>query len=307
VTLSVLFTKTLVAIDEEKTPWFIGTLLSQFGENIEPGRLLVSPALVVSRIYGTYNSHSNLVRNRNVHVYSWLYFMEGGLTKDIDYSFELDGFYAHASEANSFHVSDVHLLFGFQISKDKKKSWIPDFRVLIGQGIPLGKYDHLNPAMGFADITGSGAHETALVFVAQKIFYTRPKHPYKWNLNLTTIHPSRVPVSGLSFYGGGPGVHGIATPGQRFIVNLSYEYKFSKHWGWGMDIHFEYQNSSSFHTKSGIPQFSGAPSTDNFSLAPAIEYDFSEDLAVQAGFWYSLFGRNTFPFFNGFFELSYVF
>jgi hypothetical protein len=292
---------------EEEAPWFAGTYLAQYAVNIEPCHLLVTPSFEISQIPGYYNEHSDLIHDRNLHLYTWILMLETGLTKKIDITLDLTGIYAHLNNRNAYHQGDTQVFLGFQVALEKKESWVPDLRVLLGGGFPTGKYDRLNPEFNLSDVTGTGAYEVWLIFVAQKTFYNRRNHPYKWNINLTTIHPSEVSTKGLSIYGGGPGVSGRAVPGERFIANLSYEYKFDKHWGWGIDLNYDYQNSSSFFTRKGISTFVGLPSFETFSLAPEIEYNFNEDATVEAGVWYSVFGRNTPAFFTGFVSFNFLF
>jgi len=293
---------------ESETPWFIGTFLSQYGENVEPGRVIVSPSLLYWRLYGTYDAHGDLIRDRNNHLKSLFMFVEGGITKKVDVTVDTGGTWINAGgRRDVFHLIDTQILLGFQLLTDKKGTCIPDVRVMIGESFPTGKFDHLDPIIRLADVTGIGSYATIFLLIWQKIIYTCPKHPYKWNLNLQMNCPSKVRTEGLSLYGGAPGVLGMAVPGYRFIANLSYEYKFDKHWGWGIDVHYEHQNRSKFDAKFGTPIFAGLPSSETFSLAPEVEYDVNEDFSISAGCWYTLWGRNNIAFINGFFELSYQF
>jgi hypothetical protein len=293
--------------EEEEAPWFIGTLLAFFGENIEKGRLLVQPFLFVMRRYGFYDAHSSLVRDRNNHLYMGEVILEGGLTEKIDFTLDLLATDIYTGGHNAFSLGDTFFALGFQMLKDKKGTSIPDLRVVVGENFPTGKYDHLNPVFKADDATGTGAYATWLLFIGQKIFYTWPKHPYKWNVNLGMIHFSDVHVKGFNFYGGDETTKGLVKPGERFYLNVAWEYKFDENWGCGIDLHYEYQNSSSFHNQGGDTLFQGGPSTETFSLAPEIEYNFNANFAISAGLWGSVLGRNSPAFFGGVFTVSYIF
>lgn len=292
---------------EDENPWFVGTLLAIFGENIPPGKFLIEPIISEARLYGVYDSNSSLIKDRNTHLYTLMFLLETGITKKIDVSLYLTEVYTSTSFGTSTHFADILLAFGFQVATDKKGSWIPDLRVLPGMYFPTGKFDHLNPLLRQTDATGTGAYRPTISFVVEKRFYNIPKHPYNLNFNFTIIHHTKVDVKGVNFFDDDPNSNGTFTPGERFIFNLAFEYKITKNWGWGLDIHYDYQNSSSFHNKGGSTTASNDPSFYQFSMAPEIEYDLSAEIAFSFGLWYTLAGRNNFAFFTGLFLFSYEF
>ena len=291
----------------DDSPWFVGTLLAIFGENIDPGRFLVEPIIYVSRVYGVYGGNSSLIGDRNAHLYTLLVALETGITKNFDVALYLTEVYTHTRSGSSSNLADTALQLGFQLSRDKKGAWTPNIRVITGLSFPTGKYQNLNPTLKLEDGIGVGAYRPFIGLIVQKIFYNIPNHPYSWNFNFTIFHHTKVPVHGLSIYGGEPNTRGFVLPGERFIANLAYEFKFNKNWGCGMDIHYDFQNSSSFHNRRGGNIFNGTPSEGQFSLAPEIEYNFSSQAALSFGLWYTLFGRNNFAFLSGVFLFSYEF
>lgn len=293
--------------ESEKPPWFIGTLLAQYGQIIPKGSYVITASPVVSRVYGIYDGHSHLRRGLNLHQNSLLLSFETGLSEKMDVTMDTGSAVNRGGHKQTLQLIDTQIYWSAQLLTQKKETRIPDLRLMIGENLPTGKFDRLDPAMKGADVTGVGDYSTLILIVYEKIHCWDGKHPYKWNVNLTVEIPTRVSTSGLSFYGGGPGVKGIAYPGIRYFANLSFEYKFSKHWGWGMDINYIHQDRSDFTVEKGTPLFVGLPSIDSLALAPEIEYDFSDSLAVMAGFWYTVWGRNALAFFSGFFECAYFF
>ena len=145
---------------DDKKPWFSGTLLSLFPENTQPGHFLTQTNLFATRRYSIYDSHSAVSRNLNSHLYTALLTLETGITKVIDVTFITSGIYAHTAGRDFWHLGDTFVLLGFQISTDKKGTWIPDIRILIGESLPTGKFQGLNPALHGADATGRGVYET---------------------------------------------------------------------------------------------------------------------------------------------------
>jgi hypothetical protein len=106
--------------------------------------------------------------------------------------------------------------------------------------------------------------------------------------------PSSVHVKGENVYGGDAETNGKVKPGQQFVGNLGLEYSLSLHLILGLDIHYEHQNKSRAKHSSHSP--TGLPSSEQFSLAPCIEYNFSTHLGIQAISWFTLAGRNTSSF-----------
>lgn len=291
---------------DEKKPWFSGTLLSLFPENTRPGHLLVQTNWFASRRLGIYNCHSSIAHPLNSHLYSALLTLETGITQTIDVTLLSSGVYAHAAGRDFCHLGDTFVLFGFQILTNKKGTWIPDLRILIGEGFPTGNYQRLNPVLRGADATGRGVYETTVSLVVRKVFYTWPNHPYNWNFNITAGHSTRTKVEGVNAFGGNPLTCGTVGPTEDFLMNLAFEYKLNQAWGGGIDFNFFYQNSASFQSRT-FDIFKAPPSSYLFSLAPMLEYNLSENFGISGGIWFSLKGRNSLAFMSGVFSIFYEF
>jgi hypothetical protein len=196
--------------------------------------------------------------------------------------------------------------------KDKKGTWIPDFRVLLQESFPTGKYDHLNPNKNGADIGGIGTYQTGFIIVTRKIFYTFPSHPYNFNLNLYYLLSTKTKVKDFSVFGGGFGTRGVVSPGNQFIGNLGIEFSINRNFVLGTDIHYEHRDKSPFHGKPGLLKDGtiakvGLPSTDRWSLAPCLEYSYSDALSLAGGVWFTVAGRNVTGFVSGVFNVYYYF
>lgn len=57
--------------------------------------------------------------------------------------------------------------------------------------------------------------------------------------------------------------------------------------------------------KQGNPASVGLPSSEQFSFAPAIEYNFTENFGIITGVWLSAFGRNSPRFRTGIVNIDY--
>lgn len=301
VLMSFFYTQPCKAGDE--SPLFAGTLLAVFSENIDPGKISIQPFAFVTSRYGIYNKDSNLVSVPVSQRYAGLFVVEMGLFKNVDFTLGFNGRFVRVNGKDAFAPGDLQMLFGFELSSNQKDSWVPDARFIIGESFPTGKYDGLNPLLLGEDGVGEGAFGTWFVFSTRKIFRYSGPHPFNITLNLVGVTYQKTSVSGVSIYGGTPLTKGKIKPGDTCAINLSYEYKFNQPWGWGFDLNYVHQNRSSFHTDRFEAPPLKSPSSEQFSFAPLIEYNFNSDFSISAGCWFTFAGRNASAFFSGFLTL----
>lgn len=306
-----LFHCFLFSQDNNYDPLYAGTLLAIYPKNTAPGYVSIEPFLFFTSRYGDYNKNWSLESKKNISQIELLMTTETGITQFLDISVLVSGFYSNRSGRESIRYGDTEILIGWQVSVDRKGVWVPDFRVLLGESFPTGKYQKLNPSKGGSDGSGSGSYETLFILVLQKIFYSIPNHPYNLNLNLYYIAPTKTKVSGFNVYGGGFGTKGTVCPGYQLIANLGFEYSFNRYWEWGMDVRYEYQRKSKFSGKKGkiegmTAKVGGGPSV-SVSLAPSLGYNFSEKLSIIWGTWFSVTGKNSESFISAVGSVYYYF
>ena len=172
-------------------------------------------------------------------------------------------FYTH----HSFLLGDTQLALGFQLIQDTF-----DLRLILQENFPSGKYDNLKSR---SQSTGSGAYETWITAVLYKEFL-----PFTVNLSFNYVIPSNVTLHGLSSYA--PPTHTTFRPGQQSITNLGIEYSITPHIIFALDLHHQHQNSSRL-----------TPSSEQFSLAPCLEYNPTPVLGFEAGAYFTVAGRNS--------------
>ncbi len=280
--------------EEAYAPIFAGTLLAYFAENIPPGQCLFEPYLFVGTFNGTYTSSWKANHSFNNFELQILWLVETGITPWLDIGIITFENYSSAHGKKSFHNGDTRLTLGFQISKNEPHSWIPDFRLVLQQNFPSGKYQNLNPKKNLADVSGSGAYETWLFAVTRKIIYLAPRNPITVNLTLGYDIPTSVHAKNYSLYGGAPKTSASVKPGKQLLANLAFEYSLTLNWILGLDIRYLHQNKSrSSHLLYGLP------SSEQFSLAPCIEYNPTTNIGFELGSWFTVAGRNALSFANG--------
>jgi len=284
-------------------PIFAGTLLAVFPNNIPPGNVLLEPYLFAGTTNGIYNSEWEHKQLFHFFDSQLLFLVETGITSWLDISLTVNENYSVSKGRKSTHLGDTRMGLGFQITKSKPESAIPDFRILLMESFPTGKYQHLDPRKHIADVTGSGAFETWIIAIIRKIIYFTPRQVISLNFNLGYDIPSSVHVKGHNLYGGGtPKTNGSVHPGCQTLGNLGIEYSLTTNWILGLDVHYVHQNkSTSSHRDIHLP------SSEEFSLAPCIEYNPSTHFGIEGGVWFSIAGRNNLIFNTGVLTLYWFF
>ena len=172
-----------------------------------------------------------------------LLLVETGITPWLDITLTVNENYTSSHGRKSYLYGDTRLALGFQITTNKVDGATPDFRIVLFESFPTGKYQHLDPKKTIADVSGSGAFETWIVAILRKIIYFTPRQVITVNLNLGYDFPSSVHVRGFNLYGGGPNANGSIKPGQQFLGNLALEYSLTENWILGCDLHYVHQNT----------------------------------------------------------------
>ncbi|MBS3905252.1 MAG: hypothetical protein KGZ39_08000 [Simkania sp.] len=296
----------------EYVPLFAGTMLAIYSENIDPGHVAVQSYLFKTRQPGTYDKNWSFKRQKTIEELSLLVLIDAGITHYLDITLFLGGYYNRIGHRHSFLYEDTQAFLGFQVLRDQKESWIPDFRLLLGESFPTGKYKHLDPKKMLSDNSGSGSYETSLILALGKMCYAFPKHPLNFNLNLAQYFAFITNVKGFNAYGGSADTNGKVKPGNEFFINAAIEWSLTRNWVLGTDIRYLHQNRSVFSGKKGnladgTSAFVGLPSSELISLAPCLEYNYNEDFGVLVGVWFTVAGRNAENFLSGVASVYYEF
>lgn len=289
--------------DDGYEPLYAGTLLAFYSENAAPGHLSFQPYIFAGRNYGDYDQNWKVDHLDSYNSEVLYLSLETGITKFLDISLDIFGSYSQSKGGNTWLFGDMQIYLGLQLLTNKKGTWVPDLRILVGENFPTGKYDNLNPNKLGSDVSGTGAFSTIFVLVARKIFYLFPKHPFNFNLNLYCVLSNQIDVHGFNFYQE-VSANGRIKPGAQYVANLGFEYSFTKKFAGGIDVHYIHQDKSPFHGKEAA---TGSPSFEQLSLAPCLEYNFSENFSIAAGAWFTVLGRNAAAFASGVANVYYYF
>lgn len=286
-------------VSKEDGILFSGTILSYTARNVPPGHLVFEQFLFSSRTYGLYDKNSELQKDRNFHQNELIPYIKFGIINGLDFNIITSVVSSHSKKIETISLGDTLVLFGLQVMRSQKDSWIPDIRFLFGESFPTGRYERLDPNMHGADGVGSGSFEATFILSAAKAFPIGNKHALRFNPNLFFIIPASTHISDFSVYGGGSGTRGTVKPGAQIAFDFPCEYNITNHIVLGLDIFYIHKDRTIFNPKVIGTPLSGLPSSENFSLLPSIEYNPSESFGIEAGVWFSISGRNSFAFTTG--------
>jgi hypothetical protein len=294
------------------SPWFTGPLLSQPGTVTPRGDFSIQPFLFVTANTGSYDTHWNSHSTPTFYTTNPALFVIVGLTEWMDFQLYPQALYNTTQGESSFHFGDFFAAFDFQLITPDRWKWIPGIKLMIGETFPTGKYQHLDPKKKDTDLSGQGTYATDIALVLYKVIHIKAHHFLSTTLSFDAIFSTPVRVSGLNAYGGSPGMKGTARPGNQYIALLSFEYTFNQNWVFAIDN--SYTHIDKTHLKGNqvvraqrSPLNTSINSSEQFSLAPAIEYNFSAQAGLIAGAWFTVAGRNSTRFEGGAISFVYVY
>ena len=145
-----------------------------------------------------------------------------------------------------------------------------------------------------------------------KIVYWIKSHPMRFRLTNSYTLPSLAHVQGFNAFGGSYDTYGKVRPSQTYNGDFSIEFSFTQRWVYAMDLAYSYATKSKFSGYPGISEdgsfaSNSSPSSYQWSLAPALEYNINADLGFIGGVWFSFAGRNSDDFISGSISVTYTF
>ena len=292
-------------------PWYTGPILAGSASMMPPGLVNIQPYFFNQDNFATYNNKRKSVDHADFWQINPNLVIVTGITSWMDISL-VPNF-----SSNNIHsiwhtgFSDLPISLGFKICDEGV--YRPKMKFQLNESFPTGKYQHLSASKEGTDAMGSGSYITGLSFRASKILFWWTQHPLATRLVMTYNIPSTVHVEGLNSYGGGHGTSGRVRPGNSFNTDIGLEWSLSQKWVIATDLVYQTTNRTKFSGKKGINPKTGlqnpiaGPSSDYLQIAPAIEYNYNENLGFIGGAWFTVYGRNTSHFINYVLSVSYTF
>jgi len=285
--------------------WFTGPLFTPMAITPPKNHPALEVTVGVKNQYGVYDDNWSVKHSANLWSLFNYYDAQLGISSVLGMEIIASWTANFRKNARAVHLQDTTLRVGFQICNEVPGTWIPDFRIILQEVFPTGKYRNLSPSKKETDLTGLGSYQTGMYLAFQKLFNLNENHKYQMRFSAGYFVPSKVNVQGFNAYGGGYGTKGKIFPGHYISIFCSGEYNLNKHWALAFDSNFQYNFKGRFSGKQGtlgndMKAPVSSPKAVTFTLAPELEYTFTEKTGLLLGIWFSVLGKN-FPAFNSVF------
>jgi hypothetical protein len=280
-------------------PWFTGPLLAPSGHNIPKGHSNLETYALRIHADGLYNALGQEIQSPLYQTTVINPIFSHGYTDWLDLMLNVPYVINTTRDVHYERLADVAVGAGFQLYEQKGKRDRIDARIFLQEVIPTGRFDHLNPRLLGTDSTGLGSYQTQLSLNLQYLMELFPSHYLRTRLVLSHLRFSSVDLHGLSSYGGSAGTQGRIQPGHENDVDLAFEYTLTQHWVAVMEGYVSQGSESLFNGIFNIEGIGGPKDNVGFdrysekALAPAIEYNFNENVGIIGGVWFPVAGTNT--------------
>lgn len=292
------------------TPWFTGPLITPSGHVVPKGFFNLEPYFYYTSITGHYDDDWNFVKEPLVTVANFSVPLYIGLTKKSDFYISPSATWTSREGVSTLRFNDLAVRLEYQLLLDSEENRLPGIKLYIRELFPTGKYQKLSLEKLETDIGGFGSFETSLGAIITRLFELPKCHWLSFRFNTFVFFPTSVHVRGLNAYGGADDTDATIKPGMGVDNRLGLEYTLTQNWVLAMDATFRYQNKISF---SGFPGTRpdgklaplGDPPSFSFTLAPAIEYNFNDNIGIISGVWFTVAGRNSAKFYSAVLAINY--
>jgi hypothetical protein len=293
-----------INFEQKKAPWFTGPLITPSAYTVKPHHANIEPYLYLETNTGSYGSDWKAHSGPKFHKDRLQVQAKVGITSWMDCQFYPQVQYNNSQGYHSTNVGDMPIGFNFQLLTSKVENPWPSMKLTIKGNVPFGKYDKLNPTHFRTDSMGSGCWFPGTTLVIGKL--VNPYASHYLDLRFAVNYQVGVPVQvkGYNTYGGATDTAGTVLPGNLLGVNFAIQYSFTQQFAFAADLIYNHTNQNRFSgnpgtTSTGTPAKMTRPSTEQWSVAPALEYNWSKNLGIIGGVWFTFAGRNSGRFTNG--------
>lgn len=291
--------------NEPLDPWFTGPLLTGSSNTIEKGHFYMEPYIFATKTRGVFDANWHKQKSESVWSFNTPILMQYGLTNFMDMTVSPQFYHNRKGYVKDTVFGDLLVGGSFQIQKEKQSDWFPGLKVGIKELLPTGKYDKLRLSKEGTDAAGGGSYATTIDLDFGKLIKFNASNYLNTRLTLSYTHFSDVNVRGVNAYGGDVTTDGRVSLGDTYSASLGFEYTLTRYVNLALDV---------LYIKNGSVTFRGlttesmtAPSGQQISFAPAVEYNFNANMGMIGGVWFSGFGKNASNFVSYVFALSLYF
>jgi hypothetical protein len=278
--------------------WWTGPLLAASPATLPEGHILVEPYLydgIVNQEFNGSGARRDIPRQSDFGSLTYLLY---GLTDSLTIGLIPRFGYDNPSQRSAVGVGDVTVQASFSLARFLDQGWLPAMSLVIGETFPSGRYDRLSTPN---DGLGAGGYVTTLSLYVQYYSWMPNGRVLRSRINLSEAWSSRASIDDVSVYGTAQGFRGHAIPGNSVVMDSAFEYSVTRNWVAALDIVYSTSGptrlAGQYVTTSGGSMATifatSLGSSDSFSVAPAIEYNWSSTIGLIVGAKLAVAGRNT--------------
>lgn len=280
-------------------PWFTGPILAPAGHTVARGHTNVEIYAIGANVNGRYNDFGQFIGTPHFTSNIINPIITHGFTDWLDIQVAAP-YVFNGTQGKHYHrLADASAALGIQVLEQKKSWWRPDLRFVVQEIFPTGKYEYLNPAFLGTDSTGYGAYETQIALNFQWLMQVFQTHYLRTRLSLSQLYSSQVDVNGFNTYGGDATTQGNVDADVENMLDIAFEYTLTQNWVAVFEAYFSDGGATRFNgiasvgSVNGTAAAIGSASFIDDGLAPAIEYNFNENVGVIGGVIFPIKGKNT--------------
>lgn len=296
------------------SPFYTGPLLAPSAHTVPYQKVAVQPYFFWAKRYGGYNHNWSRTKTQSSMQYQFLNITQYGLTEFMELNVTNTAYVNRRQNQHYSGYGDTSVSLGFQMLNSVIGTPVPSCVLEVSTIFPTGKYENLEYRRLGTDAIGGGAYGVNFSLNLQKSFNSlfkrdldpRKYHPIDLRWSFAYTINSRTRVKGINSYGGTERTHGIVKPGNTFTTIFAWQISFNKQWVFATDWEYTTTKASKFKGNNGGANV-GNPTSQNFSVAPAIEFNLNSNVGFLGGVWFSLAGSNSGSFVTGIFSFTVMF
>jgi len=280
-------------------PWFTGPLLAPAGHTVPRGHTNFELYGIDILTNGRYDQSGTVIHTPLTRSFVANPIITHGFTNWLDVQLILPYVFNSTQGERYNRLSDVSVALGFQLLEQKSRHDHFDFRLLVQETFPTGRFDNLNPAQAGTDATGLGSYQTQIGLNFQHLIQLFGSHYLRTRLILNRNFAGSVRVNGLNSFGGSVKTQGQIAPGAENTGDLAFEFTLNQHWVAVLEGTASTGQATRFNgilNVGSIGNTSVSIGNNKYherSLAPALEYNFNSNVGLIGGVWFPVRGQNT--------------
>lgn len=261
-------------------PWSTGVLLNEGAIQVEKGSI---------------SSFTDFYNTQELAVQQWGVYSQNAYGLSDHWSVQIIPAYNYNVSGGRTATAwgDLTTLLGYQLNYQSVGSDWPSIRADFTTVFPVGRYNNLDFNNNGFDATGRGSYVIGMIINTEYLSMPIPDHFLNTYFSVGYTYWTPVHLSGLNQYGGGLGTNGRLGSSDEFLTNLAFEFHLNRHWAAIFEAFYLFNSPASFKGNPG-QGLDGREVTvlreglSQFSLAPALEYNFSDYVGIVGGGWFSL-------------------